>query len=153
MKRAVCQCIAVVAGIAALAHAAASAQVPPAPPRPQTFPPTPFVQGETRLNPGDLSDLANVFGRGHYLNSICRNPDDSKWLGYMERLLLLEAGANPEDPVRLRLAGAFNDGYSDARVAYENCDARAQRGLTDTENEAYSLSARFARRIAGGAGP
>lgn len=125
---------------------------PPTMPRPQEFPPTPFVQTEARLNPADLARLATVFGRGHYLNSICRDPDDSKWLGYMERLLQLESEAAPDDPLRLRLAAAFNDGYSGARGEYEGCDARAQRRLTEAESDAFNLSARFSRRVLGGGG-
>ncbi len=137
-------------GLALHGAGLANAQTPPAPPRPHAFPPTPFVQNETRLSPGDLVNLAVVFGRGHYLNSICRDPDDSKWRGYMERLLELESGANPDDPLRLRLASAFNDGYSGARGDHEECDGRAQRRLTESESDAFALSARLSRRLLGG---
>lgn len=135
--------------LVSLGPVAAAQQTPPPPPNPQRAPQTPLGAPAVRVGLSELAGLAGALGRGYYLNALCGDPDDPKWRGFIERMLDLEAGPDPDSPERLRLTGAFNAAYGEARAQYDQCDSRAEAQLAATEAEVFRRSDQVYRALTG----
>lgn len=92
----------------------------------------------------DMERLAELLGSLYFLQPLCQ-PGVEDWRAQMEQLILLD---QPDEDRRQRLAGAFNEGYTNYSRLYRACTVSANESLTrllvDAETVARDIHSRYA---------
>jgi uncharacterized protein (TIGR02301 family) len=86
-----------------------------------------------------LVDLSGVLGGAHYLRILCEGRGDQRWRDYMRGVITREPRYERD------LTAAFNQGYRDEEMRYDDCNREAQQ--SEAELRARGLRIADALRV------
>jgi uncharacterized protein (TIGR02301 family) len=101
-------------------------------------PPTAAQTGEAWYRQ-QLVDLSGVLGGAHYLRILCEGRGDQRWRDYMRGVITREPAYERD------LTAAFNQGYRDEEMRYDDCNRDAQQ--SEAELRARGLRIADALRV------
>lgn len=103
-----------------------------------------WAQDRSPTERQSLVDLAYVLGESHALRQACRGESDQYWRARMIRMVEVEA---PDESLDRRLRGAFNTGFSSARVQHPQCDAGSRAAAARAAAHGQTLASRLSQVI------
>jgi uncharacterized protein (TIGR02301 family) len=92
-----------------------------------------------------LERLSEILGAMHYLRNLCSEKAEDNWRASAQRIIDLEAGAEPRR--KEKLTAAFNRGYRSFAAIYTACTDSAVVAEERYRNEGATLATEITARF------
>ena len=92
-----------------------------------------------------LERLSEILGAMHYLRNLCAEKAEDNWRASAQRIIDLEAGAEPRR--KEKLTAAFNRGYRSFAAVHASCTSAALEAEERYRAEGATLAAEITARF------